>query len=138
DNFWFFIQLQSPEFDEIFHKSNLFGQRHKLSLVLIQHVAHHLGQLHDRRSGIVVLEICHRIDVVKRIEQEMWAELQLQKLEFGSQLAVSKLDLIPLGRDQVHDKPDHSRAQVKSDRRDRSDEIGVGNGPMRDSLYMHP
>src|SRR5690606_19329905 len=103
-----------------------FGKRNKPSLILIEHVSHHLGQLHDCRSSIAVTEIGHRINVIQRIKQEMRTQLKLEKLQFRSQLAVSEFYRISLCRNHICKKPDHSCDQIKPKSRNCPDKIRVG------------
>src|SRR5690606_24176 len=93
-------------------------------------MTHHFGELHDRRSSIVVFEISHRINVVQGIEQEMWTQLKLQKLEFRSQLTVPELNFVSLGFDQIGKKPNNGGDQIEADCGYRPDKIGISDRPV--------
>ena len=91
---------------------DLILQGHLVELIVVQHVAQHLGELLDGILGPLGVEGRQRIDIVKRVQQEVRIDLRTQVPQFrlaASRLRLQTRILIALPTGGQHDSRRHSR-----------------------------
>jgi len=100
------VDPQSLQVDVVFQIRDLFRECDPVFIGLVEHVAHHFGEVQDGGGGLLGTEVDEGIDVVEDVEEEVGIDLGAEELEFGLELLVLELGLQAFLLEEVVEQKD--------------------------------
>lgn len=85
------VEAQLLQADVVFHVLNLFAERYRGVVGVVDHIAHHLGQLGDDLGRVGRLGEGQVVEVIEGVEQKVGVDLCLEEAKLRAELFVFQL-----------------------------------------------